>query len=202
MPRSRAFASSWVTQTPRRSPCVADWTGLRNICIDLILRVCLSSGNSISWPILSEPERTVPVSTVPCPLIGKQWSMAKCRGPSCLLSGSATRALSSSTSALTPTAAAPPDASLAADRWSLAVRRRGGRCSRSAVFARMVPTAVEKTDEACDDAASDAASMERSAPSRPSPSLLASPVPLLGPTALLTSDSLSSGSGRRADLPA
>jgi len=42
---------------------VADWTGLRNICIDLILRVCLSSGNSISWPILSEPERTVPVST-------------------------------------------------------------------------------------------------------------------------------------------
>mmetsp|Transcript_10308 Transcript_10308/g.21873 ORF Transcript_10308/g.21873 Transcript_10308/m.21873 type:complete len:306 (+) Transcript_10308:467-1384(+) len=72
MPRSSAFASSWVTHTPRRSPCVALLTGFLNICIDLILRSCFSSGNSISWPTRSDPERTVPVRTVPWPLIGKQ----------------------------------------------------------------------------------------------------------------------------------
>ena len=69
-----------------------------------------------------------------------------------------------------------PDASLAADRWSLAVWRGVGRRSRSAAFARMVPTAVEKTDEACDDAASDAVSMERPAPMGHVPDVSLGPV--------------------------
>ena len=78
----RALASSCVTHTPARSPCVICFTGCLNICIDLTLRVVLSSGNSISCPMARLPESTVPVMTVPCPLIGKQWSMAKCSGPS------------------------------------------------------------------------------------------------------------------------
>ena len=48
MPRSSAFASSCVTHTPRRSPCVAVLTGFLNICIDFTFRLCLSSGNSTS----------------------------------------------------------------------------------------------------------------------------------------------------------
>ena len=41
----------------------------------------LSSGSSIVSPTLARPERAVPVSTVPCPLMAKQWSMANLKGP-------------------------------------------------------------------------------------------------------------------------
>ena len=105
MPRSSAFESSCVTHTPTRSPCVALLTGFLNICIDLILRVCLSSGKSISIPTPIEPESTVPVTTVPCPLIGKQWSMAKSRGPSGSRWGSTICARSAASSSAIPSGA-------------------------------------------------------------------------------------------------
>mmetsp|Transcript_25800 Transcript_25800/g.75617 ORF Transcript_25800/g.75617 Transcript_25800/m.75617 type:complete len:247 (+) Transcript_25800:813-1553(+) len=92
MPRSSWSAPSCVTQTPMRSPCVACCTGFLNICMDLTLRSTLRSGNSTVWFTAMEPLRTVPVITVPWPLMGKQWSTAKCRGPSSARWGSATRA--------------------------------------------------------------------------------------------------------------
>lgn len=42
---------------------------------------------------LTEPLRTVPVITVPWPLIGKQWSMLKKNGPESRRAGSSTVAV-------------------------------------------------------------------------------------------------------------
>mmetsp|Transcript_25297 Transcript_25297/g.84794 ORF Transcript_25297/g.84794 Transcript_25297/m.84794 type:complete len:303 (-) Transcript_25297:116-1024(-) len=102
MPRSSCSALSWVTHTPTRSPCVARCTGRLNIWMDLTLRSTRSSGNSMVSFTAREPRRMVPVHTVPCPLIGKQWSMAKWSGPSPWRSGRRTAARISATSASRP----------------------------------------------------------------------------------------------------
>ncbi len=49
---------------------------------DLTFFCTLSSGSSMVSFTLTEPESTVPVSTVPCPLTGKQWSTDSRNGPS------------------------------------------------------------------------------------------------------------------------
>lgn len=45
------------------------------------LSVTLSSGSSSTSPIRALPESTVPVRTVPCPRMAKQWSMENLNGP-------------------------------------------------------------------------------------------------------------------------
>mmetsp|Transcript_13379 Transcript_13379/g.34077 ORF Transcript_13379/g.34077 Transcript_13379/m.34077 type:complete len:247 (+) Transcript_13379:803-1543(+) len=105
IPRSSLSASSCVTHTPTRSPWPALLTDFLNIWMLFTLRSTLSSGNSMVWLTAIEPLRIVPVSTVPCPLMGKQWSIAKCSAPSALRSGSATRARIASMSTSMPTGA-------------------------------------------------------------------------------------------------
>jgi len=74
MPRSRVAASNWVTQTPTRSPLVHEATGARNTWMDFTFLSTLNSGRWRVCPTARAPCSTVPVRTVPCPLIAKQWS--------------------------------------------------------------------------------------------------------------------------------
>ena len=52
---------------------------LQSVCGDKL--VTLSSGSSMESPTLAVPDKVVPVSTVPCPLIAKQWSITNLKGP-------------------------------------------------------------------------------------------------------------------------
>ena len=72
IPLSISFGSRLVTHIPTRSPCLALFTDVRNICIDLTFRVICKYGSSISFPGWIHPLNTVPVSTVPCPFMAKQ----------------------------------------------------------------------------------------------------------------------------------
>ena len=76
MPRSIWLASSYETQIPTRSPYRATSTGFRNICIDFTFFRTWSKGSSMVAPTSTWPAMTVPVITVPFPLIWKQWSIA------------------------------------------------------------------------------------------------------------------------------
>ena len=69
IPLSILEASSYGKQIPTLSPYLTRVTGFLNIYIDLIFLSCLSAGSSIVSPIDAEPARTVPVTTVPLPLI-------------------------------------------------------------------------------------------------------------------------------------
>mmetsp|Transcript_23189 Transcript_23189/g.78964 ORF Transcript_23189/g.78964 Transcript_23189/m.78964 type:complete len:381 (+) Transcript_23189:820-1962(+) len=101
-PLSSALASSCVTHTPRRSPLTAVRTGRLNICMLFTLRSTFRAGNSTVCPTDMLPCSTVPVSTVPWPLMGKQWSTAYSRGSSALRLSSGTRESSSATSGSMP----------------------------------------------------------------------------------------------------
>lgn len=48
-PLSKSLGSNWVTHRATRSPWMAELTGLRNICMDLTLRVICSDGTSTFW---------------------------------------------------------------------------------------------------------------------------------------------------------
>ena len=69
IPRSIKLASSYAMHMPTLSPCFTLVTGLRNICIDLIFFSYFNAGSSITSPTFALPAKTVPVITVPYPLI-------------------------------------------------------------------------------------------------------------------------------------
>ena len=80
--RSTSLASNCVTHIPTLSPCEACCTGWWNICMDLTFLVVFRNGTSIVSLTCTVPRSTVPVMTVPCPLMGKQWSTAYRKDPS------------------------------------------------------------------------------------------------------------------------
>ncbi len=65
-------------------------------------RCSLSIGSSIVSPTATLPPMTVPVNTVPWPLIAKQWSMENKNGPCSKASEISDRNYSSPTRALWP----------------------------------------------------------------------------------------------------
>lgn len=76
-PRSIKVASSCATHMPTLSPYLAIQTGFLNICMDFTFFSTFKLGISTVSPTFTYPPRTVPVITVPWPLIWKQWSIAK-----------------------------------------------------------------------------------------------------------------------------
>mmetsp|Transcript_56573 Transcript_56573/g.127657 ORF Transcript_56573/g.127657 Transcript_56573/m.127657 type:complete len:221 (-) Transcript_56573:259-921(-) len=110
MPRSNSLASSAATQSATRSPCIASCTGFLNICrllTFLPLPASPSAGTTMFCCGLTDPERTVPVSTVPWPLIGKAWSKENMKGPAGSRFGSTSLFLSVSMSSSTPMGGEP-----------------------------------------------------------------------------------------------
>mmetsp|Transcript_5331 Transcript_5331/g.20008 ORF Transcript_5331/g.20008 Transcript_5331/m.20008 type:complete len:409 (-) Transcript_5331:227-1453(-) len=113
-PLSIRLWSNCATHIPSRSPRSQNCTGRLNICMLFIFFSSFKVGSSTESPTAIRPLNTVPVSTVPWPLIGKQWSTAK-RNSSfpfffanrrqCAAS---TRFISSFTKLVTPVAGAPP----------------------------------------------------------------------------------------------
>mmetsp|Transcript_10918 Transcript_10918/g.32592 ORF Transcript_10918/g.32592 Transcript_10918/m.32592 type:complete len:334 (+) Transcript_10918:1136-2137(+) len=101
-PRSSAAASSCDRQRPARSPQRTRRTGRRNICIDLTFFSRPISGSSTTSLTFTWPRRAVPVTTVPWPRIGKQWSTAKKKGPASSRRGGLDRRRSVSTRASRP----------------------------------------------------------------------------------------------------
>mmetsp|Transcript_8449 Transcript_8449/g.26407 ORF Transcript_8449/g.26407 Transcript_8449/m.26407 type:complete len:373 (+) Transcript_8449:825-1943(+) len=102
MPRSMTVASSCARHKPARSPQRIDFTAFRNICIDLTFFSRPSSGSSTTSFARHAPRSAVPVTTVPWPRIGKQWSMAKKNGPASSRSGTRARRRNISTRSSSP----------------------------------------------------------------------------------------------------
>ena len=71
-PRSIRLWSSCVMHIPSRSPRSHACTGRLNICMLFTFFSSFRYGSSITSPTAHFPLKTVPVSTVPWPLIGKQ----------------------------------------------------------------------------------------------------------------------------------
>mmetsp|Transcript_2914 Transcript_2914/g.9088 ORF Transcript_2914/g.9088 Transcript_2914/m.9088 type:complete len:234 (-) Transcript_2914:211-912(-) len=110
MPRSSSFASSAATHIATRSPWMASGTGFLNISSRLTFLPLPASprdGTTMFCCGFTEPERTVPVSTVPWPLIGKAWSKENMKGPAGSRFGTTSLLFSSSTSSCTPMAGEP-----------------------------------------------------------------------------------------------
>mmetsp|Transcript_42690 Transcript_42690/g.71239 ORF Transcript_42690/g.71239 Transcript_42690/m.71239 type:complete len:370 (+) Transcript_42690:70-1179(+) len=103
-PRSISLASSCVTQMPRRSPFWARGTDLWNICMLFTFFSTFKCATSTVWLTSTEPCRTVPVRTVPWPLMEKQWSTANRKGPSRHLGTRGTRSSSFVTNVSMPMA--------------------------------------------------------------------------------------------------
>ena len=137
MPRSIAAASNCERHRPARSPQTIFFTGLRNICMDLTFFSRPTSGSSTISLTAQAPRSAVPVTTVPWPRIGKQWSMAKKKGPSTSRLGMRARRRSVSTKPSKPSDGAVPKA--AAARFAAPLETAGGSGSP---FWPLPPTAA------------------------------------------------------------
>mmetsp|Transcript_85702 Transcript_85702/g.183684 ORF Transcript_85702/g.183684 Transcript_85702/m.183684 type:complete len:234 (+) Transcript_85702:140-841(+) len=110
MPRSSSFASSAATHIATRSPWIASWTGCLNICrLRTFFPFPASPKDGSTMPIwgFTDPDSTVPVSTVPWPLMGKAWSNEKMKGPDGSRFGMMARLFNTSIRPSTPKAGAP-----------------------------------------------------------------------------------------------
>mmetsp|Transcript_120041 Transcript_120041/g.345100 ORF Transcript_120041/g.345100 Transcript_120041/m.345100 type:complete len:303 (-) Transcript_120041:308-1216(-) len=110
MPRSNSLASSAATHIATRSPWIASVTGCLNICKLLTFLALPASPRdgtlTMCWGLM-EPERTVPVRTVPWPLMGNAWSKENMKGPVGSRRGMSSLDLMSSTKASTPMGGVP-----------------------------------------------------------------------------------------------
>mmetsp|Transcript_18936 Transcript_18936/g.52160 ORF Transcript_18936/g.52160 Transcript_18936/m.52160 type:complete len:260 (+) Transcript_18936:1349-2128(+) len=109
-PRSSSFASNAATHIATRSPCMASGTATLNICklrTFLFLPASPSCGTTMPCCGLTLPDNTVPVRTVPWPLIGKAWSKENMNGPVLSRFGITIFDFNSSMRSLTPMAGEP-----------------------------------------------------------------------------------------------